>query len=57
MQIACVSVETDFTSLKYLYEPNRKSVCIKYMGISTKRIQPLMKFGKKYTPTWFIASN
>jgi hypothetical protein len=46
MQTACILVETECTSLKYLDEPNRKSVCMKYIGISTKTIQPLMKFEK-----------
>jgi hypothetical protein len=27
----------------------QKSVCIKYIGISMKRIQPHMEFGKMYS--------
>jgi hypothetical protein len=49
-------LDTEFTSLKYLDKPNKKSVCMKYIGISKETIQPLMEF-KKYTPTWIIASN
>jgi hypothetical protein len=57
MQTAFILMETECTSPKYLYEPNRKSVCMKYIGISMKITQPLMEFEKKCTPTWIIASN
>jgi hypothetical protein len=46
MQTAYILVETECTSLKYLDEPNTKSVCMKYIGISMKIIQPLMEFEK-----------
>jgi hypothetical protein len=48
MQIAYILVETECTSLKYLDEPNKKSVCMKYIGISIKIIQPLIEFEKMY---------